>query len=94
MTQLAQRLGLDLADTLTGNVELLADLLEGAGMAVLDAEAQAQDLFLTRGQGLEHIGRPVFTVQYHPEVCPGPMDTSYLFDKFIENIEKSKGGAQ
>ena len=25
---------------------------------------------------------------------PGPMDTSYLFDKFIENIEKSKGGAQ
>ena len=27
-------------------------------------------------------------------VCPGPMDTSYLFDKFIENIEKSKGGAQ
>ena len=45
MTQLAQRLGLDLADTLTGYVELLADLLEGAGMAVLDAEAQAQDLF-------------------------------------------------
>ncbi len=46
------------------------------------------------GEGLEHIGRPVFTVQYHPEVCPGPMDTSYLVDKFIENIEKSKGGAQ
>lgn len=45
-------------------------------------------------EGLEHIGRPVFTVQYHPEVCPGPMDTSYLFDKFIENIEKSKGGTQ
>ena len=45
-------------------------------------------------EGVEHIGRPVFTVQYHPEVCPGPMDTSYLFDKFIENIEKAKGGAQ
>lgn len=45
-------------------------------------------------EGLEHIGRPAFTVQYHLEVCPGPMDTSYLFDKFIENIEKSKGGAQ
>ena len=45
-------------------------------------------------EGVEHIGRPVFTVQYHPEVCPGPMDTSYLFDRFIENIEKAKGGAQ
>ncbi|NCB29263.1 MAG: carbamoyl phosphate synthase small subunit [Clostridia bacterium] len=45
-------------------------------------------------EGVEHIDKPVFTVQYHPEVCPGPMDTSYLFDKFIENIEKSKGGAQ
>ena len=55
MTQLAQRLGLDLADTLTGDVELLADLLEGAGTAVLDAEAQAQDLFLTRRQRLEHL---------------------------------------
>lgn len=45
-------------------------------------------------EGVEHIGRPVFTVQYHPEVCPGPMDTSYLFDKFIENIDKTKGGAR
>ena len=45
-------------------------------------------------EGVEYIGRPVFTVQYHPEVCPGPMDTSYLFDKFIENIEKTKGGAR
>lgn len=45
-------------------------------------------------EGLEYKNRPVFTVQYHPEVCPGPMDTSYLFDLFIENMEKSKGGAQ
>lgn len=45
-------------------------------------------------EGVEHIGKPVFTVQYHPEVCPGPMDTSYLFDKFIANIESRKGGAE
>lgn len=45
-------------------------------------------------EGLEHVGRPVFTVQYHPEVCPGPMDTSYLFDKFMENIESTKGGVR
>lgn len=44
-------------------------------------------------EGLEHIGRPVFTVQYHPEVCPGPMDTAYLFDRFVSNMEQAKGGA-
>ena len=43
-------------------------------------------------EGLEHIGRPIFTAQYHPEVCPGPQDTSYLFDRFLENIDKHKGG--
>ena len=44
VAQLAQGLGLDLADTLTGDVELLADLLQGAGAAVHDAEAQLQHL--------------------------------------------------
>ena len=55
MAQLAQRLGLDLADTLTGDVELLADLLERAGMTVLDAEPQPQHLFLARRQGFEYL---------------------------------------
>lgn len=31
-----------------------------------------------------------FSVQYHPEASPGPHDSSYLFDEFIENIKKSK----
>ena len=55
MAQLAQGLGLDLADTLTGDVELLAHLLQGAGAAVLDAEAQLQHLLLTGGQGAQHV---------------------------------------
>ena len=44
-------------------------------------------------EGLEYQNRPVFTVQYHPEVCPGPMDTAYLFDRFVGNMEQAKGGA-
>lgn len=44
-------------------------------------------------EGLEYVGRPVFSVQYHPEVCPGPMDTGYLFDRFVSNMEQAKGGA-
>ena len=55
MAQLAQRLGLDLADAFARDVELLADLLERAGTAVLDAEAELEDLLLTRGEGGEHV---------------------------------------
>jgi len=29
-----------------------------------------------------------FSVQYHPEASPGPNDATYLFDQFIENIQK------
>lgn len=34
--------------------------------------------------------RPVFSVQYHPEASPGPHDSRYLFDQFIENMELKK----
>ena len=29
-----------------------------------------------------------FTVQFHPEACSGPLDASYLFDRFIANMDK------
>ena len=32
--------------------------------------------------GIAVDGRPVFSVQYHPEASPGPMDSHYLFDRF------------
>lgn len=35
-------------------------------------------------EGLAYIGKNIFTVQYHPEACPGPQDSSYLFKRFIE----------
>ena len=31
----------------------------------------------------EYIGKNIFTVQFHPEACPGPQDSAYLFDRFI-----------
>jgi len=40
--------------------------------------------------GIELIGKPVFSVQYHPEASAGPHDSRYLFDQFIANIKQSK----
>ncbi|WP_324292370.1 glutamine-hydrolyzing carbamoyl-phosphate synthase small subunit [Emcibacter sp.] len=38
--------------------------------------------------GLELMDRPAFSVQHHPEASPGPQDSHYLFDRFMEMIEK------
>lgn len=35
-------------------------------------------------EGLRYKGHNIVTVQYHPEACPGPEDSNYLFDEFIE----------
>lgn len=35
-------------------------------------------------EGLSYVGKNIFTVQFHPEACPGPQDSSYLFDRFID----------
>lgn len=35
-------------------------------------------------EGLKYTQKPVFTVQFHPEACPGPADSACLFDRFIE----------
>ena len=42
-------------------------------------------------EGLEYIGKDIFTVQFHPEASPGPHDSGVLFDRFMENVEKKKG---
>ncbi len=41
-------------------------------------------------EGLKVIGKPVFSVQYHPEASPGPMDSAYLFDNFVDLMESQK----
>lgn len=41
-------------------------------------------------EGLEYVGKNIFTVQFHPEACPGPQDSGYLFDRFIQMM----GGEQ
>lgn len=41
-------------------------------------------------EGLKHKSLPAFSVQYHPEAAPGPTDSNYLFDEFIEMMHYFK----
>lgn len=56
MTELGQGLGLDLADTLARDAKLAADFLECTGMSVDKAKAQLDNLALTIGKRIEHLG--------------------------------------
>ncbi len=41
-------------------------------------------------EGLSYTGKNIFTVQFHPEACPGPQDSGYLFDRFMKMMEVTK----
>ena len=41
-------------------------------------------------EGLKYVGKNIFTVQYHPEACPGPQDSGYLFDRFLRMMEEER----
>ena len=41
-------------------------------------------------EGLSYTGKRIFTVQFHPEACAGPLDTAYLFDEFLKEIDNAK----
>jgi carbamoyl-phosphate synthase small subunit len=78
----------------TGKVEITS---QNHGFAVdpaslpPDVEVTHLNLYDGTVEGLRHRSRPVFSVQYHPEASPGPHDADYLFDDFIEMIERQAG---
>ena len=41
-------------------------------------------------EGLNYTGKKIFTVQFHPEACPGPLDSGYLFDRFLNMMEVNR----
>ncbi len=45
-------------------------------------------------EGMLHKTRPIFSTQFHPEAKGGPMDSSYLFDKYLENVQMYKNNAK
>ena len=79
-------------DLKTGRIEITSQnhsyavdqqSLEGTGLSVSHI-----NLLDNTVEGLSSDEDRVFSVQYHPESAPGPQDSNYLFDRFIENMEK------
>jgi carbamoyl-phosphate synthase small subunit len=81
-------------DLLTGKVEITSqnhgfcvDIDSLTDSAIEVSHVNLNDLTV---EGLIHKKMPLFSVQYHPEACPGPHDSSYLFDRFVRMIKSSK----
>ncbi|CAJ0903663.1 4945_t:CDS:10 [Entrophospora sp. SA101] len=41
-------------------------------------------------EGIRHVSKPMRSVQFHPEACGGPQDSSYLFDEFVDQVRSYK----
>ncbi len=81
-------------DLTTGRVYISS---QNHGYAVDESSvnpAIAEPLFVNvndgTNEGLVYKGKNIFTVQFHPEACPGPQDSGFLFDRFIENIKEGR----
>jgi carbamoyl-phosphate synthase small subunit len=80
-------------DLATRKVEIAA---ENHGFAV-DMETVKDHVVMTHMnlndrtcEGIQHKTMPAFSVQYHPEASPGPHDSRYLFQRFIDMMEAFK----
>lgn len=83
-------------DLTTGKVEITS---MNHGFAVDKASLPAgvtethMSLFDQSNAGLSVDGKPIFSVQYHPEASPGPRDSHYLFTRFLNHVRTQKGMA-
>ena len=80
-------------DLETGKVEITS---QNHGFEVIEESlpnnviVTHKSLFDGSNEGLRVKDKPFFSVQYHPEASPGPQDSLYLFERFVENMQKSK----
>jgi carbamoyl-phosphate synthase small subunit len=80
-------------DIETGKVEITT---QNHGFCVIpeslpeDVEITHVSLFDGSNEGLRVRGKPIFSVQYHPEASPGPQDSHYLFKRFVDLMEKAR----
>jgi len=79
-------------DLATGKVEITS---QNHGFVVMpetlpkNVEVTHVSLFDGSNEGMRLTDKPVFSVQYHPEASPGPQDSHYLFDRFVDLMKKA-----
>jgi carbamoyl-phosphate synthase small subunit len=79
-------------DAVTGKVEITS---QNHGFVVdpeslpAGIDATHMSLFDKTNEGLTLAGKPVFSVQHHPEASPGPQDAQYLFGRFVKLMEQA-----
>jgi carbamoyl-phosphate synthase small subunit len=83
-------------NTLTGKCEITTQN-HGFSVKEEDVISKASHIEITHKnlndntiEGIRMIDKPAFSVQFHPEANPGPHDSKYLFDQFVENIKQAK----
>lgn len=59
--------------------------LDGSGFEVSFINANDKT-----AEGIKHKTKPVFGIQFHPEASPGPYETEFLFDNFINEVRNYK----
>ena len=80
-------------DLETGRVYISS---QNHGYAVIASSlpANAKESFINANdgtcEGVTYTDMPAFSVQFHPEACGGPQDTSFLFDRFINMMKEGK----
>ncbi len=83
-------------DLRTGKIEITSqnhsfavdvDSLNGTGLTLTH-----KNLLDETAEGMECKADKLFSVQYHPESAPGPQDSTYLFDRFIDHMAGAKEG--
>ena len=64
--------------------------VDGSTLGIEVAEEAFINVNDKTNEGFAYKNKNIFTVQFHPEAAPGPLDSGYLFDRFMDMMKGAK----